>query len=127
MPNETTHNAPLKVAAPYYGSLWHPVRGLSSLYLLLDVRPEDNTVTQVRVSVWNPAGGYGLGNWLKKMGATTLFCRGLENLQQSDLASAGIRVEPLGGRDTIEGIRNWLAEAGSSLSNPAGPRPSTGS
>lgn len=122
--NQNTQKIPLKIAAPYYGALNHPVRGLSRLYFLLDVNPEAGRVNSMHVSVWNPDETGDLGTWLQKMGATTICCNGIENNQELELAESGIRVESIKCRDIIDGVMNWLSQTGTGLFKPSQLMPS---
>ena len=112
----------LTIAAPYYGSLSHPSRGLSQLYFLLDIHPEENRVAHMQVTVWNPAESSKLGGWLQQKGVQTLFCNSIEACHRQDLKSTGIRIESIVELDIIVGIKSWLAKTGSAFLNL--PKPS---
>jgi len=121
--NQTTQNHALKVAAPYYGSLSHPTRGLTNLYFLLDIHPQEQRVTRMHVTVWNPEESSELGSWLQSNGVQTLFCNTIENCHRQNLDRSGIRIESITGHDIINDISRWLTRAGSSFFN----QPVTGS
>ena len=111
MSNQTPQNRLLKIAAPYYGTLNHPVHGLSSLYFLLEVQADEKKIAHMHVSVWNRADGSQLGGWLKEMGASALFCSTIDTDHHMELAASGIRVESIACGDIIDGIRAWLKES----------------
>ena len=122
MSMQTNQKKALIIAAPYYGSLSHPTRGLSQLYFLLDIHPEEGRVTHIQVTVWNPAESLKLGGWLKQKGVQTLFCNSIEACHRLDLKSTGIRIESIIEHDIIVGIKSWLTKTGSAFLNL--PKPS---
>jgi len=122
MSNQTSQNSPLKVAAPYYGSLDHP-GGQGNIFLVMDVDPVANRVARLDVKVWNPKDGCRLGNWLQQFGIKTFFCRNIESCHQQDLHSSGIHIESLGCRDIVAGVKHRLAATGTHLFTQAGQVP----
>ena len=74
MNNQITQNKPLKVAAPYYGSMNHPTGGLSNLFFLFDVNTSKQQVSHMHVTVWNPKDDNKLGSWLQQSGIQTFIC-----------------------------------------------------
>lgn len=123
MSNQMTQNKPLKVAAPYYGSMNHPTGGLSNLFFLFDVNANEQRISQMHVTVWNPKNGNKLGSWLQESGVHTFICNDIEICQQNDLQAAGINIEPTKCNDMVEGIKIWLNKAGSQFFNQAGQLP----
>ena len=123
MSNQITQNKPLKVAAPYYGSLNHPTGGLSNLFFLFDININEQQVSHMHVTVWNPKDDKKLGSWLQQSGIQTFICNDIEDPQQQDLQASGISVEAIKSKDVVEGIKIWLAEAGAQLLNQAGQLP----
>ena len=121
MAHKTQNKQLLKIAAPYYGALSHPTRGLSNLYFLLDIHPEEHKVAHMHVSVWNPSESFGLGDWLKNKGVKTLVCNAIENCHQLELQKTGIKVESVSGSDIIHEIKSWLANAAADLLNSIDP------
>ena len=114
---QTNPKKSFTIAAPYYGSLSHPTRGLSQLYFLLDIHPEEDRVTDIQVTVWNPAESSKLGGWLQQQGVQALFCNSIEACHRLDLKSNGIRVESIVEHDIIVGIKSWLTKTGSAFLN----------
>ncbi len=121
MAHKTQKTQTLKIAAPYYGALSHPTRGLSNLYFLLDIHPEDHKVSHMHVSVWNPSDACGLGDWLKNLGVKALVCNAIENCHQQELQKTGIQIESVSGSDIIHEIKTWLSQAATDLRNRFDP------
>ncbi len=125
MTHEPTQNQPMTVAAPYYGALSHPTRGLSNLYFLLDLSQAGERVSQIHVSVWNPVDSAHLADWLKNQGVQTLICNDIEDCHQHELQETGIEVMPVAGTDILQEIRNWAKSIGTDLLAPVLPAPTT--
>jgi hypothetical protein len=123
MSKQITQNKPLKVAAPYYGSLNHPAGGLSNLFFLFDVNTSEQRVSHMHVTVWNPKDNIKLGSWLQQSGVHTFICNDIEVCQQQDIQASGIRIEPIKCNDVVEGIKTWLTETGTQFFNQAGQLP----
>ncbi len=111
MTHKKQKNPSLIIAAPYYGALSHPTRGLSNLYFLLDVHPAEQKVSHMHVTVWNPLDSCGLGDWLKNKGVKALVCNAIETCHQLELQKTGIQVASVSGSDIIHEIKNWLSHA----------------
>jgi len=109
MINSNIKNESLKVAAPYYGNLNDPVRGLSNLYFLIDIDRSKRKVAHMYVSVWNPSDENRLGAWLNKMGVQTLLCSSIEGCHKEELNASGVHTQEIDRADTLTGINNWLS------------------
>ena len=123
MTHETTQNKTIKIAAPYYGALSHPTRGLSNLYFLMDIVPGEKKVAGMHVTVWNPAESGELSSWLKNAGVQTLVCNAIENCHHHELQETGIQVESVTGSDILQGITSWLSNLGADMLKPVDPVP----
>jgi hypothetical protein len=105
---QKSQNNPLRVAAPYYGDLNDPVRGLSHLYFLVDIDRSKREVSHMHVTVWNPSDDNLLGTWLNKMGVNALLCSSIEGCHKEELDASGVQTEEINRTDILAGINNWL-------------------
>ena len=121
MAHKTQNRQALKIAAPYYGALSHPTRGLSNLYFLIDIHPEEQKVAHMHVTVWNPSDSRDLGDWLKNKGVKALVCNAIEYCHQLELQKTGIKIESVSGSDIIHEIKNWLVHTAAELLNSIDP------
>jgi len=112
MMNKNDQNNSIRIAAPYYGSMSHPSRGLNNLYFLIDIDRKSRQVERMHVSVWNPSENSRLGSWFSKNGIRTLICNTIENCLAKELNESGVRIDTLENvstdADIIKKIRTWL-------------------
>lgn len=115
MMTSSAANNRYKVAIPYYGDLSHPVRGLSNLYYLLEVNPENQTIAESDISVWTPATDNDLSSWLVGNGVRALFCNQIDPDHKRTLNHSGILIESHSNSNLLDSVVCWLKETGAAL------------
>lgn len=68
------------LAIPYYGNLYHNIRGYERVYFIVDYDTETERPQDVRLGVWDERRTPELHAWLKENGVLGVVCRDSESL-----------------------------------------------
>lgn len=112
-----------RIAVPYYGALSLPPSGLSRVFFMVEVKPENKSVDNISLQVWNPKKEPNLSSWLRQLGTNGVICNDNPSQYEVALNAEGIWIQWKQEGEVHEVVERWLQSKPGGSQKPALEKP----